>query len=179
MGKILDRFEAGFERLMVFFASLVAISIALFAILIPVDLALRSFGWGSMWWLYEGIEYALYAGIFLGAPWVLKEGAHIRVDVLISILPKKVSARLEQALDVFGAGLCGALTYYGVRSMIDDYVENSLPDKVLVIPDWWLMLIFSFAFTMLTIEFLLRLRRVHGEEEGQTQAAPETQETGF
>jgi TRAP-type transport system small permease protein len=179
MGKTLDRFEAGFERLMVFFASLVAISIALFAILIPVDLALRSLGWGNMWWLYEGIEYALYAGIFLGAPWVLREGAHVRVDVLVSTLPKKVSIRLEQMLDVFGAILCSALTYFGVRSMIADYVENSLPDKLLIVPNWWLMLVFSFAFVMLTIEFLLRLRRVHGEEKVQTQAAPETQETGL
>jgi len=179
MGKNLDRFEAGFERLMVFFASLVAISIALFAILIPIDLFLRSVGWGNMWWLYEGIEYALYAGIFLGAPWVLREGAHVRVDVLVSILPKKVSARLEQALDIFGAILCGALTYYAVRSMIADYVENSLPDKVLVIPDWWLMLIFSVAFTMLTIEFLLRLRRAHGEEEVKAMATSEPPGTGF
>lgn len=162
MGKSLDRFEAGFVRLMVFFASLVAISIGLFAILITLDLFIRSVGWGNMPWLHEGIEFALYAGIFLGAPWVLREGAHIRVDVLVATLPKKLSVRLEQALDVFGAVLCGALTYYAIRSMIEDYIENSLPDRDLVIPDWYLMLIFSIAFTMLVIEFLLRLRRAHG-----------------
>ena len=171
MGKNLDRFEAGFDRLMVIFASAVAVSIALFAILIPLDLFLRSVGWGNMWWLYEGIEYALYAGIFLGAPWVLKEGAHVRVDVLVATLPKKISARLEQALDLFGAAICAALTYYAVRSMIDDYIEESLPDKVLAIPDWILMLVFSVAFTMLTIEFLLRLRRVHGGPETETKEA--------
>ncbi len=171
MGKSLDRFEAGFDRLMVFFASLVAVSIALFAILIPFDLFIRSVGWGSMWWLYEGIEYALYAGIFLGAPWVLKEGAHVRVDVLVATLPKKISARLEQALDLVGAAICAALTYYAVRSMIADYLEDSLPDKVLVIDDWILMLVFSVAFTMLTIEFLLRLRRVHGEPDAENPEA--------
>lgn len=179
MGKILDRFEAGFERLMIFFASLVAISIALFAILIPLDLFIRSVGLGNMWWLYEGIEYVLYAGIFLGAPWVLREGAHIRVDVLVATLPKKLSARLEQALDVFGAVICAVLTFYGVRSMIEDYVENSLPDKLLVVPDWWLMLIFSFAFAMLVVEFLLRLRRAHGEEEAETPGSSETPEAGY
>jgi TRAP-type C4-dicarboxylate transport system permease small subunit len=171
MRKPLDRFEAGFDRVMVFLASLVAASIGLYAILIPLDLLLRSLGWGNMWWLYEGIEYALYAGIFLGAPWVLKEGAHVRVDVLVATLPKKISARLEQALDLFGAAICAALTYYAVRSMIDDYLEESLPDKVLAIPDWILMLVFSVAFTMLTIEFLLRLRRVHGEPETETKEA--------
>lgn len=178
MGILLDRFERGFERLMIFFASLVALSIALFATLIPLDLFIRSVGWGNMWWLYEGIEYTLYAGIFLGAPWVLREGAHVRVDVLVATLPKKMSARLEQVLDVFGAIICGALTYYAVRSMIEDYVENSLPDKLLIIPDWWLMLVFSIAFTMLTIEFLLRLRRVHGEEEVKAPHPSETSDPG-
>ncbi|MHA1536067.1 MAG: TRAP transporter small permease [Alphaproteobacteria bacterium] len=179
MGKSLDRFEAGFDRLMVFFAALVAGSIGLFAILIPVDLFLRSVGWGNMWWLYEGIEYVLYAGIFLGAPWVLKEGAHVRVDVLVATLPKRISARLEQALDLVGAAICASLTYYAVRSMIADYLEDSLPDKVLVIPDWILMLVFSVAFTMLTIEFLLRLRRVHGEPDAKTLGSSGPPEEGF
>jgi len=174
MSMSLDRFERGFNRLTAFFASLVAASIGLFAITIPVDLLIRSVGWGNMWWLYEGIEYILYAGIFLGAPWVLKQGAHIRVDVLVATLPKSVSARLEQALDLVGAGICGTLGYYGVRSMISDYLENSLPDKMLIVPNWLLMLVFSVAFLMLAIEFLLRLRRVHAGLAVETSAPTET-----
>ena len=173
MGKSLDRFEAGFDRLMVFFASLVAASIGLFAVLIPLDLLIRSIGWGNMWWLYEGIEYTLYAGVFLGAPWVLKQGAHVRVDVLVATLPKKLAARLEQALDLVGAVICGSLCYYGVLAVISDFAENSLTDKMLSVPSWWLMLIFSFAFAMLVVEFLLRLRRVHAGMEVETPAPTE------
>ena len=174
MRKPLDRFEAGFDRSLVFFASLVAASIGLFAVLIPLDLLIRSLGWGNMWWLYEGIEYTLYVGVFLAAPWVLRQGAHVRVDVLISNLPAPVAARMEQVLDVIGAVICGVLGYYGVRITIADYIENSLPDKLLIIPNWWMMAVFSVACLMLVIEFLLRVRRARDtlsqEEAAKTEA---------
>lgn len=171
MGKHLDRFEAGFDRLMIFLASLVAASIALFAIMIPLDLLIRSLGWGNFPWLYEGIEYALYFGIFLGAPWVLREGAHVRVDVLLVSLPKAVAARLEQAVDLGGAVISGVLCIYGVRSTIEHFVEGTIPDKLLVVANWYLMAAFTVAFFMLAIEFLLRLRRANAAEDQEESVA--------
>ena len=127
-----------------------------------------------MWWLYEGIEYSLYVGVFLAAPWVLRQGAHVRVDVLISNLPAPAAARMEQVLDVFCAVICGVLGYYGVRITITDYIENALPDKLLIIPSWWMMAVFSVACAMLVIEFLLRVRRAREsldqEELAKTEA---------
>ncbi len=156
-----DRFEAGFHRLNTFLAGLVAISIGFMAVLIPLDLFIRGLKWGNMPWLYEGIEYALYFGIFLGAPWVLQHGAHVRVDVLLVVLPKRAAARLEQAVDVACAALCAALCYYGIQATILHYVEGYLPDKLLIIANWYLLSAFAVAFAMLTIEFLLRARRAH------------------
>lgn len=155
---MLDRFETGYNRLTHFLASLVAVSIALFAILIPFDLLIRRLGWGNLPWLYEGIEYALYAGVFLGAPWVLQQRAHVRVDIIATALPEGVAARLEQGLNAVGAIISGALCYYGVGATITDFIEDSKPDKLLVIADWWMMGIFSVACLMLVIGFLLRLR---------------------
>ncbi len=158
MGAFLDRFEAWYSRLNLFLAGLVAASIASFAVLIPFDLALRRLGWGNLPWLYEGIEYALYMGVFLAAPWVLQQGAHVRVNVVDTALPPSIAARLDWAMNGVGAMICAALLYYGVRSTITDYVDEALPDKLLVIADWWMMLVFSIGCLMLVISFLLRMR---------------------
>ena len=172
MNDLLDRFEAGFHRLNVFLAGLVAVSIGLMAVLIPLDLLIRSLEWGNMPWLYEGVEYTLYFGIFLGAPWVLQLGAHVRVDVLMTVLPAPAAARLEQAIDIAGAALCAALCYYGIEATILHYVEGYLPDKLLVIANWYLLAAFAVAFAMLTIEFALRARRARrpAAEDGETAA---------
>lgn len=172
MNRLLDRFETGFHRLTTLLAGLVAISIGFMALLIPLDLLIRSLRWGNMPWLYEGVEYALYLGIFLGAPWVLQQGAHVRVDVLITVLPRSISSRLEQLLDVTGAALCGTLCYFGIHATIIHYVEGLLPDKLLVIANWYLMAAFAIAFAMLTIEFLLRARRMR-----ETEAPDKTDDT--
>ncbi|HBK75789.1 MAG TPA: hypothetical protein DDZ73_05235, partial [Gammaproteobacteria bacterium] len=86
MHRRIDRFEAGFNRVVLYLAYLVALSIGLFTVLIPLNLFLIRTQLGSIWWLYEGVEYTLYFGVFIGAPWVLNQGAHVRVDVLTAVL---------------------------------------------------------------------------------------------
>lgn len=163
---MIDHFEAGFRRVNAFLAGLVAISIAGFAVLIPLDLLMRSMKWGNMPWLYEGIEYALYFGVFLGATWVLQLNAHVRVDVITAALPKKASQILDIGVDLFGAVLSAVLCYYGVMAAIRDYIADNVPDKDLALPSWYLMVAFAVTFLFLTIEFLLRARRaILGREE--------------
>ena len=156
---VLDTFEAVFDRFNRFLAGLVAASIGLFAVLIPLNLFLIRLRWESMWWLYEAVEYALYFGVFLGAPWVLRQGAHVRVDVLVSNLPKQAAERLDMTLNLFGAALCALLCAYGARSAVGEFADGILPDKDLRIPTGYMMVVFAASFSLLAIEFLMRLRR--------------------
>ncbi len=174
MHRRLDLFEAGFNRAMFYFAALVAVSIGLFAVLIPLNLFLIKFKLGNIWWLYESVEYALYFGVFIGAPWVLQQGAHVRVDVLASALPRAAAALLEQVLDVIGALLCVLLCFYGVRITISEFQDGTLPDKDLRIETWYMMAIFAISFLLLGIEFLLRLRRAREIVDVEESAATES-----
>ena len=160
MNKPLDIFEAGFNRFNAFLAALVALSIGLIAVLIPLNLLMVKAQWGSIWWLNEGIEYPLYVGVFICAPWVLQQGAHVRVDVLTSALPAHLSERMEKILDGIGIALCLLLCFYGARATIIEFQDGTLPDKDLRIANWYMMAVFTFAFALLAIEFSLRLRRV-------------------
>lgn len=154
----LDRFEAAFNKLTLFFAALVAISIGLIAVLIPLNLFLVKAHLGSIWWLFEGVEYALYFGVFLGAPWVLQQGAHVQADILTSALPKRAAARLDRILDGAGFALCTLLSFYGLRAFLSEYQEGTMPDKDLRIANWIVLSGFAVSFLLLAIEFLLRMR---------------------
>ena len=159
MGRPIDVFESGFGRLLAFLAALVAASIGAIAVLIPLNLVLIKMQWGSIWWLYEAVEYALFVGVFSGAPWVLQQGAHVRVDVLIATLPDAPARRLEQFLNVAGALLCLVLCVYGVRAAISEFQDGTLPDKDLRIANWYMLSVFALSFFLLAVEFLLRVRR--------------------
>ena len=165
MHRPIDRFEAGFNRVVLYLAYLVALSIGLIAVLIPLNLFLIKTQLGSIWWLYEGVEYTLYFGVFIGAPWVLNQGAHVRVDVLTAALNTESAQRVERIMDFAGAVLCGLLCFYGSRVTLWEFQDGTLPDKDLRIPTGYMMAIFSTSFFLLAIEFLLRFRRADHQSD--------------
>ena len=159
MTRLLDIIETGFNRLLVFLIGLVALSIGLVAVLIPLNLLLVKMQLGGIWWLYESVEYSLYVGIFIGAPWVLQQGAHVRVDVIITSLPQPIAERLEQIVDAAGIVVCLTLAYYGWRATVSEFQDGTMPDKDLRIANWMMMSVFAFSFLLLAIEFVFRIRR--------------------
>jgi TRAP-type C4-dicarboxylate transport system permease small subunit len=159
MVKLIDRFELYFNRLVAFLIGLVAVSIGLFAILIPANLFLIKMQWGSLWWLNELAEYVLYFGVFIGAPWVLQQGAHVRVDVINALISRESAIRLERFIDIIGFALCMGLCIYGLRAVMMEWVDGTMPDKTVSIANWIILVFFAFSFFMLALEFLFRLRR--------------------
>jgi len=171
MTKFLDMAESGFNKLLWLLIALVAISIGLFAVLIPLNLLLIKQQWGSLWWLNEAIEYALYVGVFISAPWVLQQGAHVRVDVFVAALPHKAAAWMEKLLNVVGTVLCLVLALYGTRAMLWALADGTLPDKDLRIADWYMLAVFAASFYLLALEFLFRLRRAGTDVAPSTEAS--------
>jgi TRAP-type C4-dicarboxylate transport system permease small subunit len=167
MWRYLNRIETGFNWLTLALAVLVAISIGLITLLIPLNLALINLDLGGIWWLYEAVEYALYVGVFIAAPWVLHQGSHVRVDVLVSALPVKAGRQLDQFVNLVGVALCVTLMIYGLRATLSEFVDGTLPDKDLRIANWYMIGIFAVAFLLLAMEFLFRFLRAirTGEED--------------
>ena len=141
------------------FGTVVGLSIGLFAVAISLDLVLRLAKVGNLAGMQEIVEYLLFAGVFLGAPWVLRMSGHVRVDLIISSLPPKASAALDRCLDVLGLGICLALIWFGIRNLSDAYIFKSMQMKYFTVPEWWLLAVFVVSFLMLAFEFLSRLIR--------------------
>lgn len=159
MNKFIETAEIGFNRFLKILISLVAGSIGLFAVLIPLNLALIKSHTGSIWWLNEAIEYTLYVGVFIGAPWVLQQGAHVKIDILASALPPRMAVQFERLLDAAGVGLCGLLCFYAVRAALWEFEDGTLPDKDLRIANWYMLAVFAFSFFLMAVEFLFRIYR--------------------
>lgn len=158
MHTTLDVFETGFNRLTAALASLVAVSIGFMALAIPLNLFLIKFQLGSLWWLFSTVEYVLYFGVFAAAPWVLQQGAHVRIDLLSSNLSQKPAAVLDVVTNLFGALICIVLATYGSRATLMEYIDQTMPDKDVRIAIWIVVSVFTLSFVLCAVEFLLRLR---------------------
>lgn len=133
-------------------------------LMICADVFLRNVriipGMVGLEWANEISEAMLYLITLLTAPWLLRRGQHIRVDIVLRAVPKTVGWVFEWIADALGMACCAVIAYYGARAALASYQAGSLSIKTLITPEWWLLSVLPFAFLALTVEMLLRMRRL-------------------
>lgn len=151
-----------FERVLEFFCTLFGLVLGVLISLMCADIALRNLRLGSLPFLLELTEYLLYAGTFLAAPWVLRQGAHVRVDAVLTALPKRSAVRLEQVIDLIGLGIALVMVWYGALAVIDAWRSDLVARKTWNFDEWLLLLPIPTGSLLLALEFVLRIARVEG-----------------
>ena len=130
------------------------------AMLIGGDVFTRNAGLGGIEWSNEVSESILYLLTLLSAPWLLRQGQHIRVDILLRAVPRPLGWAMEWVVDVLALACCAVITYYGARAALASWKAGSMSIKTLITPEWWLLSVLPVAFLALTIEMLFRMRRL-------------------
>jgi TRAP-type C4-dicarboxylate transport system permease small subunit len=103
----------------------------------------------------------LYLITMLVAPWLLRRGQHIRVDIVLRAVPRRVGWGFEWVTDSLGLICCATMAYYGVRAALASYTSGSMSIKTLVTPEWWLLSALPLAFAALALEMGFRMRRLY------------------
>lgn len=148
-----------YEAAMTAAGALSGLVLCVISLLISADVVMRNAGLGTMAWIVEVSEYSLPIATFLAAPWVLYKGGHVRIEILLSGLPRPVAAVLEIAADTIGAAISGAFLYYGLVIIAESRQVEAMLVKTLSLPEWWMLLPLPFSFALLAIEFVRRLAR--------------------
>ena len=159
MLKTLGTIDAAFGRLYDFIGTVVGLSIGGFVIAIALDLFLRLFGLGNLAGMQEIIEYALFGGVFLTAPWLLRLGDHVRVDLLLSALPRGTLILFERAIDVIGCAICTGMAWFSWVNLSNSVMFGAVQMKYFNVPEWWLLSVVLASFVLLAIEFVFRFFR--------------------
>jgi TRAP-type C4-dicarboxylate transport system permease small subunit len=143
-------------------AMLVAACLLLLALtlLIGADVLLRNLGADGIPPSNELSEDALYLITLLAAPGLLRQGRHIRVDIVLRLLPAQLGWALEWISDAIGLVCCFYFVWYGARATLDSFASGSLSIKTLILPEWWLLAPMPIAFALLALEFVFRMYRL-------------------
>src|SRR5690606_20883 len=141
-------------------------------VVVTVDIGLRNVTGRSIDWANEVSEYALYFMTLLAAPWLLRYGRHVRLDLVLVMVPPRVAWRIEMIADLLGFAVCMALVWYGTAMTLESWRLGSITIKNLVFPEWWVLAPLPLAFLLLAIEFVFRLHRLlHGDRRSREQPA--------
>jgi TRAP-type C4-dicarboxylate transport system permease small subunit len=129
-------------------------------ILIGADVLLRNVGLGGIAPSNELSEDIIYLMTLLAAPGLLRQGQHIRVDILLRVVPATVGWLLEWVGDILGVICCVYFVWYGTRVAVASFDSGALSIKTLILPEWWLLAPMPVAFVLLGCEFLFRMHRL-------------------
>jgi len=156
----MDRVSRGFGYLLDLLMLLACGLLLAMTSLIGADVGLRNVGLGGVAWSSEVCEYILYLVTLLSAPWLLRRGQHIRVDILLRTLPPLIGWVLEWVGDILGFVCSLYFVRYGAKVLVDSYLSGAISIKTLVIPEWWLLAPMPLAFVAVSIEFIFRMQRL-------------------
>ena len=138
----------------------------LMTVMIGADVVSRNIGGGGVAISNEISEDILYLMTLLVAPWLLRQGQHIRVDIILRVLPLRVAWVLEWLGDIVGLLCCLYFVWYGYLITAASYKAGSINIKTLVTPEWWTLAPLPVGFALLAIEFVFRMHRLSTAEVG-------------
>ena len=160
----MDSLERAYGRLLDVAAAAACALILGMTLMICADVFLRNVrvvpGVAGLAWANEISEAMLFLVTLLTAPWLLRRGQHIRVDIVLRAVPPGVGWLFEWAVDLLAFGCCALIAWYSARAALASYLAGSLSIKTLVTPEWWLLTMLPLAFAALTVEMLFRMRRL-------------------
>jgi len=163
----MTRLSNAFGKLLNALAILAALTLLAMVVMVTADILLRNLTRTGFAWSNEVSEYALYVITLLTAPWLLRRGQHVRVDLVLTLVPVRVAWLMEAAGDVLGFAVCIVMMRYGFKMTIDSAVLGSITIKNLVFPEWWLLWPLPVCFALLGAEFAFRFDRLIRSEPGR------------
>jgi TRAP-type C4-dicarboxylate transport system permease small subunit len=160
----MDRLSQAYGRVLDGLMLLACLLLLAMTLLIGTDVATRNIGAGGIPWSGEVSENILYLLTLLAAPWLLRQGQHIRVDILLRAVPGRIGWLAEWIGDILGLACSLYFVWYGWKVLAVSYQSGAITIKTLVTPEWWLLAPLPAAFLLFAAEFVFRMHRLSRAE---------------
>jgi TRAP-type C4-dicarboxylate transport system permease small subunit len=160
----MDRLSHAYGRFLAGLALLGCAILLAMMFIIVADVALRNLAIPGLpqglAWSNEISELMLYLITMCVAPWLLRQGQHIRVDIVLQALPPQLAWYFEWLGDLIGLACCIVIAWYGTQAAWSSYLSGAVNIKTLVTPEWWALAPLPLVFVLLAIEMVFRMARL-------------------
>ncbi|MEW6261920.1 MAG: TRAP transporter small permease [Thermodesulfobacteriota bacterium] len=146
LGRWLDRLED-------FCFGLAGLILAFIIVSVCLEIVMRYGLRSPLTWVIELTEYGLLYLTFLGAPWLLRKGGHVRVDILLIHLNKTWRRRLDIFSSLVGVWISAVLTVFGFITTWDHWIRDIRNVTLLEFPLGAVMAVIPLGSFLLFIRF--------------------------
>lgn len=107
-------------------------------------------------WVIEFSEYMLLYMALLAGAWVLKHEGHVRVEMLVDILPRRVQAGLHAVTSWVGAVVCALFFWYSATLVWETFWSGEVLFRAVHVPKWAVLASLPIGLFPLTLQFIRR-----------------------
>ena len=161
-------FYRAYERVAAALAGLAALLILTMSVWITYDVLSRYFFDATSPWAFDLSEYALVWITFLGAPWVLMQDRHVRIEILVDALPVGLQRALGVVVCIVALLACAVLTWRTGIAAFEYYERSVMMPRIWRIPRILPYCVVPFSSAMLTLGFALRLGLYLRDDDPET-----------
>ena len=151
---LMKRLDAFFDKILNFMAIFAGGLLAFSMLSVSIAVASRYFFNYPFGWVIEISSYILLYVTFLVAAWVLKEGGHVTIDIIINQLQPRTQSLINFITSIINAAVCLVLTYYAGKVTLDLYNTNYFTPTELELPKWIINIIILIGSLSLFIQFI-------------------------
>jgi len=167
------RFETAYGRVLDACGAVSAFLVFLVTAVFTLNVILRNVFGARMPGDVDLSEYAMLLITAFAAPWLLRKGQHVRIDLMLQQLPRQAGWLCEFFVDTLGFVVSVLMTWYGTRVLFVSISDGTKLVKEFTIPEWWTLWPLPAMFALLAVEFVLRFRRLlSGPRRPRNEGAP-------
>lgn len=156
------RLRTLYGRLLECFALMAAGLVGAMLVGVTGDVLLRNLLVSGILGIVEYTEFGLYLSGILAAPWLLREGQHIKADLITQFASGPLAVGAEILSDVLGLAVSLTVGWYALQATLESRALGSVVRRTVEIQEWWLIAPLAIVMMLLAGEFLIRLARALG-----------------
>ena len=141
-------------------ANIAAVVVVLIALLGILDIFLRAFFDFGLTFALEYESYALAIVMFGASGWALRHGAHIRVGLLVNLLPPRGRHWADVAATAFSLGVSGYVSVAIIRYTISTAERGTVSIQISQTPLIYPQALFAASVCTITLALFARLVRL-------------------
>ena len=152
-GRAIERFSSVLVRIAMW-------GVFAMMVLVVVDVGLRTFAGMSLLLTEEVSGYLLVLVAYLAFAEALKQGRHVRVDLLITFLPDRLRARLDLILSLLGLTAMIVVTWRSIIMVYRSYIRDVRIPGILLTPVYLPQIIMVVGVLALVLQFLVEINKM-------------------
>lgn len=157
---MLRRILAAIDGICVAAANVAAVLVVGIALLSILEIVLRSFFDFGLSWALEYESYALGIVMFGASGWALRHGAHIKVGLLVNLLPAKGRRLADLIATTFSLGISAYVSVAIVNYAITTAQRGTVSIHISQTPLAYPQALFALSVCTITLALFARLVRL-------------------